>query len=113
MSGLIERIRKARQTRVEAEGFTFICRRPTDLEMIELTGKKVTQGEILDKFVIGWEGVKEIDLIAGGDASPVEFSQELFSEWIADRPSLWAPLTDAIVSEYQAHQARLAEAEKK
>ena len=114
MSSLIERIRKARQTRVEAEGFVFLCRRPTDLEMIELqASKKVKQGDILDRFVIGWEGVKELDIVSGGDSELVEFSAELFSEWIADRPSLWSPISEVVINVDKAHQARLSESEKK
>ena len=32
---LAEKIRKAREVKVESAGFSFIIRRPTDLEMIE------------------------------------------------------------------------------
>ena len=114
MSGLIERIRKARQTRVTIEGKTFIVRRPTDWEAYEMssTGKS-QQMDLLEKLVEGWEGITELDLVPGGDSTPVEFDRALFVEWVADRPQYWAELTSAITKEYAAHAESLVAAEKK
>lgn len=61
---LIERIKKARQSTVDlGNGKSLIVRRPTDLEMLEMRGIKVTQGDILKRFVEGWDGFKEVDLV--------------------------------------------------
>lgn len=107
---LIDKIRKARQTNVETGGFTFTVRRPTDMEVVEMRSANLKQGDIMAKFVVGWSGITELDIIPGGTAALVPFSPELFIEWIADRPSLWAPLTDAILSAYDTHQKSLGEA---
>lgn len=114
MSNLIERIRKARQTRVTIDGKTFIVRRPTHWEayVMSSTGKS-QQMDLLEKLVEGWEGITELDLVPGGSAIPVEFDRALFVEWIGDQPKYWADLTSAITTEYSAHAESLAEAEKK
>lgn len=113
MSSLIERIRRARETVVEASGFEFTVRRPTDLEMLELQGSNPKQGDLLTRFVIGWGKVKELDIVPGGTDAPVPFEAALFAEWIADRPDLWNPITESIVTSYRAHKERLAESAKK
>jgi hypothetical protein len=112
MNPLIEKIRKARQTRVTVDGKTFIVRRPTDKEAhFDFSG--TLQLDLIERMVVGWEGVTEIDLIPSGDSSSVEFDHDLFVEWIADQPKLWPELTKAITKEYAAHAEKLAEAEKK
>jgi hypothetical protein len=113
MSSLIERIRKARQTRVTVEGKTFIVRRPTDWEFAEMRKSEILQMDIMERFVEGWEGVTELDLVPGGGATPVEFDRALFVEWIADKEQYWTPLTDAVVNEFIAHRKSLGESEKK
>jgi hypothetical protein len=111
MSTLIERIRRARETTVEASGFKFTVRRPTDLEMHEMQGG-IPMGEVLKRFVTGWDGVTELDLAPGGTGTPVVFDTALFAEWIADRPDLWAPLTQGVLAAWNAHQAALEESAK-
>jgi hypothetical protein len=113
MSSLIEKIRKARQTRVTVYGKTFIVRRPTDKEAYAMSASKSEQMDLLENFVIGWEGITELDLIPSGDAIPVEFDHDLFVEWVADQPKYWGELTAAITKEYTTHAEKLVEAEKK
>lgn len=111
---LIDRIRKARQTRVTVDGKTFIVRRPTDWEAYEMSvSGKSRQMDLLEKLAEGWEGVTELDIVPGGDSTPVPFDRALFVEWISDRPQYWADLTSAITKEYSAHAAALEEAVKK
>ena len=113
MSSLIERIRKARQTRVTVDGKTFIVRRPTDKEAYEMSSSKSQQMDLIERFVEGWEGITELDLVPGGGSIPVEFDRDLFVEWVADQPKYWGELTSAITKEYTAHAEKLVEAEKK
>jgi hypothetical protein len=110
---LIEKIRKARQQDVVVNDITFTCRRPTDLEMVDWARLGLERGEILKRFVVGWNGVKESDLIPGGTSEPVEFDNSLFMEWVADRPDTWAPLIETVTSSYRQHQADLEQALKK
>jgi hypothetical protein len=111
---LISQIRKARQTRVEHDGKVFIVRRPKDSEYAEIRKRpEVSYMEFLERFVEGWENFSELDIVPGGDATPVEFHKELFLEWVADKADFWLPLYKAIVEEYISHCESLAEAEKK
>ncbi len=113
MSALIEKIRRARESQVEVNGLKFTVRRPTDLEMAEITkGQLPTQGDILEKFVTGWEGVKEVDIAPGGTGELVKFERDLFLEFVSDRPDLWAPLVNEVVSKYRAHQEQLEQTAK-
>lgn len=109
---LIERIRAARQTTVQVGDITLICRRPTNLEMLEMRTEKVTQSDILKRFVDGWEGMTELHLTSGGTSEPVEFSRELFAEWVSDHPEAWGVITEAVVQGYKAHEEKLEEAAK-
>jgi hypothetical protein len=109
---LIDRIKKARQTIVKVGEITLICRRPTDLEMLEMRQDKISQGDILKRFVDGWEGVTEVDLVPGGTSVAAPFSRELFAEWVSDHPESWAAITEAVVSEYKKHESELESAAK-
>lgn len=104
---LVEKLRRSREQRIEVGGYVFIVRRPTDMEMIELQGKINTSA--LLQFVCGWEGVTELDIIPGGNPTPAEFSQELASEWLRDRPDLWGAVVDAVIGAYNRHAAELEE----
>ena len=106
---LIERMRKARQRQVEAGGFQFTVRRPTDLEAAKL-GHATTQD--LLAYVVGWSGVQEIHLIPGGVAVDVPWSDEVCREFLADRPDLWSPIIDAVIAAYTTHTATLESAVK-
>lgn len=101
---LLEKMRKARQRQVEACGFSFTVRRPTDLEAAAL-GKAGTAD--LLRYVVGWQGVQEIHLIPGGSAVDVPWTDEVCQEFLADRPDLWAPIIEAVMAAYSAHVASL------
>ena len=107
---LAERMRKAREQKVQAGGYTFVVRRPTDVDMMEMGGR--VDARRLIPYVVGWEGVAEMDLVKGGEPHPLPFDREACAEWLADRPDLLAPVVEAILAGYTAHAERLA-AEKK
>ena len=107
---LVEKIRKARETKVEAGGFTFVIRRPTGLEMAEMPA--ISRGRAILPFVIGWEGVREIDIAPGGDPHPLKFDADVCAEWLGDRLDILAPLATAVFDAYTAHQAALEEQKK-
>lgn len=114
MSALIEKIRKARQSSVKAGEWTFTVSRPTDMDVLNLRAAEggTTNAELLRRFVVGWSGVREIDLVPGGSPDPVPFSAELFAEFVADRPALWEPIVKAIIEGYKAHESELEAAAK-
>ena len=111
MSVLADKIRKARESVVEAGGYKFTIRRPTDVDMLEFNRIKTPDG--LNKFVVGWDGVKEIDLFPGGEGHPAPFDSDACAEWLSDRSDLMIPVVNAIVDAYQAHKTKLGDAEKK
>lgn len=108
---LIEKLKKARETGVEVGNFRFTIRRPTDQEAIKL--ESITYIEIAQRFVVNWSGVKEMDIIPGGDGKDVPFDAELWREWCADKPEFWEPLAMAVVDSYQDHIKSLDDSKKK
>jgi hypothetical protein len=108
---LIEKIRKARQSNVTIDGITYIISRPTDMDIATWHGS--TDGDILKRFVVGWSGVNEIDLIPGGNPTPAAFETELFIESVADKLTHVETLLSAIVNAYKAHLESKKEIEKK
>jgi hypothetical protein len=97
---LLEKLRRARETKVEADGHVFTVRRPTDAELSGLANCTTT--DLVRRFVVGWD-LQEVDIIPGGDAVAVPFDGELWSEWIADRPTLWGPLSLGVMEAYSRH----------
>lgn len=111
MSVLAEKIRKSRESVVEAGGFQFTIRRPTDMEMVEFYQRR--DPKQLLRFVVGWDRVRELDLFPGGDPHPAPFDSEACSEWLSDRADLFSPVVTAITDAYQSHKSALEDAEKK
>lgn len=109
MNVLIEKLKKSRETRIDADKFAFTVRRPTDLEAVQMRGEKLTQGDIMRRFVTDWHNVTELDIIPGGTGVPVPFETDLFMEWVADYPGLWSPIVAAVLNAYEAHQNTLAD----
>ena len=100
MSALADRIRRARESQVEAGGHSFTIRRPTDAAAASLGIASAV--DIVGRFTVGWT-LKEIDLVPGGSAVDVPFDAEAFEEWVSDRPDIIAALAGAIVEAYKAH----------
>lgn len=107
---LADKIRKAREQEVPIGGFLFTIRRPTDVDMIEFS--RTRRPVELLRFIVGWSGVKELDLIPGGDGHPAPFDADACAEWLPDRADLFVPLVNAITESYKAHKAAMEAAEK-
>ena len=110
MSSLSEKLRKARETKVEAAGFSFVVRRPTDLEMIDL--RKQSTGRAALPYVIGWEGVSELSMLGTGSPHPLDFDAVACAEWLPDRLDILAAIVEALFNAYQAHATKTEEALK-
>ena len=106
-ANLIEKMRRAREVEAETLGHRFTLRIPNPGEMEDvvesLVGKRLTYRRILIASVIGWN-LKEIDLIPGGNPTPVEFSQELFREWLNDHEAAVDPLFEALSNGMEARR---------
>jgi hypothetical protein len=81
------------------------------MDMVKMSGE--SRDEFLKKFVVDWKGVKEIDLIPGGDPFDVPFDSELFYEWLSDNPKFWEPIINGIIESYRAHETKRIDNEKK
>lgn len=112
MSELIKKLRAGRERVVTVEGFQFRYRRPTDYEIVQMRGEYVNNADVAVRFVVGWDGVRECDIVKGTSDAPAEFSTELFREWCHDHPEFWSPLREAIMSAYLEHTAAREAAEK-
>lgn len=99
---LADKMRKAREIRVVVGDFTFIVRRPTDVEWYDKIVGTGPVSRFID-FVVDWEGVKEMDLLSGGDPHPLPFNREACFEWISDRADLYGPIIKAINESFDKH----------
>jgi hypothetical protein len=103
----LDRYRKSRQSIVEAGKYRFTVLRPTKLDVLRAAneeGAAALSLEFAIRFVVGWEGVTEMDLYAGGDPDPVAFEAHVFKDWLADQPKLWAVIAKGIGDAYKAHE---------
>ena len=102
---LITRMRKARQIKVEVDGHTFICRRPTDAEASELfqAGLHGNRLHVAREFVDGWEKVIDADVVVSGGDQPATFTRDLWREWCDDRPDFWEPIYTKVMESYEKH----------
>lgn len=107
---LADKIRKAREVKVEIDDFTFTVRRPSDLEMIELQKQSAARA-ILD-FVIGWDGVSELSMFDGGSPHPLPFDKAACSVWLEDRLDILSKIVAAVFKSYEDHALKIAETVK-
>jgi len=108
---LLAQMRRDREKRVTVGEWTFVVRRPTDLEITEFKGK-LDQRKILERFVLDWSGLLERDLIRNGTDREIEFDRAIFLEFIEDKPDLWNVITKAVTEAYQAHKEATEESVK-
>lgn len=108
-NALLAQIRKRRESKVPVGKFTFLLRRPTDADMVDLAKRGAEYFEVASEFVIGWEGVTENDVIGGGGSDVLPFDSRLWREWCADRKDFWDPIGEAAVEAYNFHKKELEE----
>lgn len=110
MSAIAEKLRKAREVTVDAAGFTFTVRRPTDLEMIDLF--KARAGRAILPYIVGWSGVSELAMLGTGAPHPLDFDADACAEWLEDRLDILNAIVAAVFKAYETHQEKLANAVK-
>lgn len=106
MSNLLDKLKKSRQSNVNAGGHTFTIRRLNDFDIGEIMqdGGKVNPRTLLRTCVVDWPGMTELKLgIPGGTDIPVPFDPLLFSEWVAEQKDVWQPLSKLIWKQYNEH----------
>ncbi len=106
----LARFQKSRESTVHVGAWQFTVRRPSALDVARLgaEGGRISL-EFACRFVVGWSGINEADLLPGGEPEPVEFSDDLFAAWIADQPDAWNAIVSGVIDAYQRHEAAQAE----
>ena len=96
MSALAEKMRKAREVRVESNGHVFVVLRPTPIQWEKIARHgDLFQGIV--ELLVDWDKFVELDLIPGGDPHPVKFDADACAEWLADHPEDFGRVADAMV----------------
>lgn len=139
MSVLLEKLNKARQTVVEAGGKSFAIVRPTPMQamdwLVGIDGDPLSPEQVkkfieekfslhnkewrilaqsaIERFVVDWPDMTELDIIPGGDGSLVAFDRELFLVWAQDRPGIITTLGYHIFSAWLDYLNAEKAAEKK
>jgi hypothetical protein len=110
------RMREAREKWVDAAGFGFLVRRPSNLDFMRLAARgldeKQRKIEIVLASVRDWRGITEAVLLgaAADPASPpVAFDSEAFELFIGDHLEIVLELAGAIAELYQAQAVKDAE----
>ena len=105
MSVLAEKMRRAREMRVEAGGHVFIVLRPTRLEYVQkFRGDSAVEGVFGQ--IVGWDKVREADLVNGGDPHPAPFDADACREWLSDRGDLFNAVAEAVVKSVEDYMRR-------
>lgn len=102
MSNLGERMRKAREFTREVGGIKLVMRRPSRMEYARYQADKVPIVELAKRYVIGWEGVTEADLVPSGGSDVVAFDADAWHELLAERQDLWS-VGEIIEQEFWSH----------
>lgn len=105
MSALTEKLKKARELRVEAGAHVFLVRRPTDLEMGRIA-RAGDWGSFIPQ-VFGWEQVSENDIIPGSNTDPLSFDADVCRDWLSDRVDLMSTIVDRINDAYLEHKRQV------
>ena len=106
MSKLSEKLRKSRLFKFEIDGHKLILERPTQYDMVILHTHGMPHRDIAQKFVVGWEEVREVDILKGGTTDIIEFDQDAWCEWLDDNPEWWAPIGEKVVSAFTEYLDR-------
>lgn len=111
MSTLAEKLRAAREHRVETGGHTFIYRRPTPVEWAADIRALGGDRAIL-KAIVGWESVTEHDLLGNEVAVPIKFDSDTAAEWLSDRIDLLNDIAADMIEKVNAHAQTIADNRK-
>lgn len=113
-SYLIEKIRAERVVSIKVgDRMVFAARRPTEVEMLALRDQREFGVDKAIDFLVGWDGVQELDVITGGAGHEIEFNADLAREWLNDRLDILLILAPQIIDAYTERAKRLKDAREK
>lgn len=112
-SVILKKMDKAAQSAVKVGGYTFTIQRPTKYEMAKISSEKdASFFDLAHRFVVGWDGVTEADLMPSGGETAVPFDREIWRRWLEDREDFWQPISQAVMESFTRH-AEQTKADKK
>ena len=103
MTTLAEKIRASRMLTIEIGHMRFFARRPSIEEFGAIYQDGTKDPDMARRFVTGWEGVRECDLLRGGSEELVPFDADLWREAVADLPGVWRDICAALVKATRDH----------
>jgi hypothetical protein len=106
---LADRVRAAREQWVNAGGREWLIRRPTDLQLAQLSGKPMS--DLVLSTVVGWK-LQANEIYPGGEGAVLPFDAEAFQEWVGDHVDIVAELAKAIENIIDQHVKKKQEAKK-
>lgn len=109
---LADKIRASRNLTVEVDHMKFYARRPSIEEYGALFQEGTPDPEIARRYVTGWDGVRECDLLEGGAETLVAFDSNLWKEAVSDLPVVWREICKALVAATQSHMDKVVENRK-
>ena len=110
-SDLIDKIRKARLSKVSVDGHEYTISRPTEADVI-VRMADANDLEFVRRFVVGWDHSALSLGIPGGTEDPMPFDAGLWSDWLDDHSAVWEPLASAILNAYTSHKRAKEDATK-
>ncbi len=121
MATLRERLEKAREVWLDGlDGRAYKFRIPTAYAMAHLDEVHRHEGrpkagpiDWLRGGLVGVRGVKEIDMVPGGEAVDVAFDAEGIMLWLEDRPAELSLLAERVIDAINARFAARDALEKK
>ena len=117
-SQLLARLRERREIEVQVgAGKKVTILRPREAEFSEFVGtdgKMFAGVEHVRKYVVGWDGITEADLLGPelGASDPAPFSRELWEEVVSDKLAWLKPVAVALLKAIADHRFSLQETEK-
>ena len=108
------RLRAARESWVTLPGVTLelLMRRPTERDVF-MSVRDEDDATFLRRVIVGWRGIKEHEIVPGGEGLEPAFEAELCVEWLADQPVLYTAAVQAAYKLIADHRAARDEDEKK
>ena len=101
----LARFQKSRESTIESGPFKFTIRRPSPLDVARIGAEgSGINFDFACRYLVGWDGVKESDLLPGGDPEPLEFDHALCVAWVADRPEHWQPIVSGVINAFRAFE---------
>ena len=112
-SATIKKMDLAAQSIINIGKFAFTIQRPSKYAMAKLNSEKdATFFDLASRFVVGWSGVTEADILPSGGELPVAFSKNVWRRWLEDRDDFWQPISKAVMESFTRHSEQTQADEK-